>query len=264
MRLLIWNINGLRAISKKEVRPNVSFQRFIGTYDIVVLNETKVSEGILQQNPLLPAFPYMYHSHSSALKGYSGVSILSKIEPVEILEPSFDDPEGRLVILEFPTFILVGVYVPNAGQTDSGTRYPKRHHYRTKEWDIQFRGLCSSLERKKPVIVMGDLNVAHTEMDVHNPNKNTRHAGFTIEERENFDNLLNSTTLVDVWRLKHPAKVQYSYFDYRTKARMRNAGWRIDYALVSKRLLRRVGRCEIIVNATGSDHQPLVLELSQN
>lgn len=255
MQLLLWNINGVRAISKKEVVANTTFDKFISKFDIVVLNETKINEDTLSDK-YLNTHEFAFHSHSLVKRGYSGVSILSKIAPIRRLYPPFDDNEGRVVILEFNDFILIGVYVPNSGMIDRETKRPSRIEYRTKTWDRQFRILCKSLEKKKPIIVSGDLNVAYTDMDVHNPVTLKNKAGFTDEERLNFGYLLESTELIDVWRRKHPDKIQFTFFDYRSRGREYNRGWRIDYMLVSKPIYSKIQSCEIL-SAYGSDHLPI-------
>ena len=265
MKLLLWNVNGLRAISKKDVEPSVSFSKFVNRYDIVVLNETKIgSTQMIMRQDLIPEGFTSFNSHSQIKQGYSGVSILTKIKPIKRIDPPFSDNEGRLVILEFESFILIGVYVPNSGPLDKESAKPKRHYYRTKTWDLQFRSMCVNLEKTKPLIVMGDLNVAHADMDVYAPRRLANHAGFTKEERNNFGYLLQMTSLIDTWRQKHPSKIEYSFFDYRSNARARNAGWRIDYALVSKKLLDHVSSCKIISNVNGSDHLPLTINININ
>ena len=261
MKLLLWNVNGIRAISKKEVEPSRTFDSFISKYDIVILNETKISEDQLTDQ-YLNTHTYCYHSHSVVKRGYSGVCILTNEKPLQRLSPPFSDDEGRVVILEFRAFILIGVYTPNSGTTDAKTKKPKRIEYRTTTWDNQFRALCKKLEKKKPLIVAGDLNVAHQDCDVYNPTGLRKHAGFTEDERSNFQQLIDRTNLVDAWRNKHPTKIQYSYFDYRSKARSRNAGWRIDYFLVSSNLSSKVSSCEIVDSIVGSDHLPVRLNLN--
>ena len=255
MQLLLWNINGVRAISKKEVFASITFDSFVSNYDIVVLNETKINEDTLTCE-YLNTHKYSYHSHSNVRRGYSGVSILSNLKPIQRLNPSFDDNEGRMVILEFTQFILIGVYTPNSGLIDSSTKKPTRIDYRTNTWDRLFRNMCKSLEKKKPIIVAGDLNVAYTDMDVYDPIVVKNKAGFTDEERTNFGHLLETTSLVDIWRRKHPTKVEFTYFNYRMRAREHNRGWRIDYILTSKLLYNKVKSCDIIP-AYGSDHIPL-------
>lgn len=262
MKIVVWNVNGLRAVSKKNVRTEKSFHEFIRGYDVVVLNETKIDCDKLksQSDVLIPSAFSAYHS-CARKKGYSGVSILTKQTPLRRIQPSFDDDEGRIVILEYATFILVGVYVPNSGSTDTKTKMPKRIAHRTNVWDAQFRDMCISLEKIKPIIVAGDCNVAFTELDLHSPKTNRRQAGFTDAERNGFAHLLQDTTLIDLWRLIHPNKVQYTYYDYRTKARERNAGWRIDYFLVSKHIYNLCRSCDILADVVGSDHVPVELVL---
>ncbi len=266
MKLLIWNVNGLRSISKKEVSPGISFDQFIKKYDIVVLNETKIGDMQMKQNSdLIPNNFNAYHSHSSTRNGgYAGVSILTKILPIKRIDPSFSDNEGRLVILEYKEFILIGVYVPNAGPFNKDIGKPKRHRYRTKTWDIQFQSMCANLRKKKPLIILGDMNVANEDIDVYGPTKLTKHAGFTSEERKNFKYLLDSVDLIDIWRNKHPLKTEYTFFDYRSRARIRNAGWRIDYALISSKIYPLINSCIILSNIIGSDHIPLELKLQIN
>ena len=262
MKFALWNVNGLRAISKKEVHPDISFLQFISKYDIVVLNETKIGKDQIQNHPnLIPNNFYEFHSHSTVRLGYSGVSILTKIKPIKRIEPPFQDNEGRIVILEYDAFILVGVYVPNAGPVNKETQKPKRHSYRITNWDSKFRNMCIELEKKKSLVIMGDLNVAYADIDVYAPTKLHKQAGFTSEERNNFKLLLESTSLIDAWRQKHPDLVKFSYFDYRSKARQRNAGWRIDYILVSNNLYERIQSCSILSHIVGSDHLPISFTL---
>lgn len=257
MKLLLWNVNGIRAIVKKEI---AQFYDLISTYDIVVLNETKID--CKKLTPLIPDQFMGFHSCSTAKIGYSGVSILTKKAPLRRIDPPFEDDEGRVVILEFETYILIGVYVPNAGPTDPNTKMPKRIHFRSQEWDNKFKGLCNQMNAIKPIVVAGDCNVALTEIDVHPSARNKRHAGFTEIERNNFGRLLQDCELIDLWRLMNPSKVQYSYFDYRTKARNRNAGWRIDYILVSKSIYAKCKGCEILRHVQGSDHVPVELVIA--
>ena len=257
MKLLIWNVNGLRAIVKRRIE-NQSFVQFIANFDIIALNETKIDETKINDHTknIVPDGFHIYSAHSIK-KGYSGVSIITKYQPIKRIEPHFDDPEGRIVVLEYEHFILIGVYVPNAGQQRNGS--PHRLHYKTVEWDPQFQLLCATLAKTKPIIILGDMNVAATELDIHNPERNRHHAGFTDAERHNFNILLEATPVIDVWRTLHKDKREYTYFDYRTKARQRNAGWRLDYALISPVLMRRITKCSILSNVEGSDHVPMEL-----
>ncbi len=262
MRLLLWNVNGLRAISKKKIKEELAFDQFIKPFDIIVLNETKINETQLRNLDIIPNTFTTYSSHSTVKKGYSGVSILTKHLPIRRIDPPFNDNEGRVVILEYKRFILIGVYVPNAGTKNKTTGLPKRHQYRTTKWDIQFRNMCVKLEKKKPIIILGDMNVAFQDQDVYAPMRFTNHAGFTEAERDNFGHLLQETSVIDVWRRKHPTKIQYSFFDYRSRARARNAGWRIDYALVSKSLYSNIDTCTILSNIYGSDHLPVQMNIT--
>lgn len=261
MRLLHWNINGLRSICKKEIANGITFKQFIADYDIIVLNETKINGCHVDDINCVGEGYHMYHAFADK-KGYSGVSILTKQAPLREVKSMYEDKEGRLVILEYSQFFLVGVYVPNSGETIKPSLTPKRIGFRTTTWDPQFQLLCSKLEKNKPLIVLGDLNVAYTNMDLAHPSKNKYHAGFTDAERHNFGILLESTRLIDIWRYRHPSKVEYTYFDYRTRARDRNVGWRIDYALVSKEIADEVVSCSILGHINGSDHVPLELILS--
>ncbi len=260
MRLVHWNVNGIRSMLNRNVKGSMSFKQFINQYDIIVLNETKIVEANLIDVEHLWDGYHAYHAFAKR-KGYSGVSILSKQLLLNVLTHLFDDSEGRVVILEYKHYILVGVYVPNSGPAEKN-KLPKRLTYRTTEWDPKFQLLCSKLEQRKPVIVLGDLNVAYTEMDLARPTKNRFHAGFTDQERNNFGILLESTRFVDIWRWRHPSKIEYTYFDYRTRGRHRNIGWRIDYALISKELRDDVVSCNILGDVEGSDHVPLELILS--
>lgn len=241
----MWNVNGLRSIAKKNVKGNINFKDYISKYDIVVLNETRTPTDELANDNLPEGF-FVYHTHSNKKLGYSGVSILTKVKPIsKIQEPSFSIDEGRIVALEYDKFILVGTYVPNGGS---------RMKFRVEEWDGKFRKWIVKIKNKfnKRLIVCGDMNVANNDNDVHNATKVYNHAGFTIEERDNFKLLLKEASLIDIWRVQYPQKKQFTYFDYRTHARKRNAGWRIDYLLDTS--MKSSVEIEDLV---GSDHLPL-------
>ena len=166
-----------------------------------------------------------------------------------------EDIEGRTITLEFADYFLVTVYTPNSGIQ------LKKHKYRTQTWDPQFAKFIQELQKTKPVIIAGDLNVAHQNIDIHNP-KNTKLAGFTPKERNNFTRLLEQGNLMDVYRDQHPTKSdQYTFWSYRNNARQKNKGWRLDYFLVSKSLLPQIKNTEIYTQSKGSDHAPIVLEL---
>ena len=170
------------------------------------------------------------------------------------------DHEGRVITLEMPAFYIVSVYTPNAQNANEGELKPRRLPYRMK-WEDDFRAYLMELDKKKPVIVCGDLNVAHEEIDLKNPKTNRNNAGFTDEERQKMTDLLNSG-FTDTFRLLHPDEVTYSWWSYRFRSREKNAGWRIDYFLVSKRLNENVTSASILTNIMGSDHCPVALELN--
>ncbi|KAG3088483.1 hypothetical protein PI124_g17651 [Phytophthora idaei] len=259
MKFLLWNVNGLRAISKKTVitDKDFGFAKFLCDFDIVVLNETKIGERQLKPDLLPRAFPHAFYAHSTTKAGYSGVSVLSKQKPLWRVNPPFEDSEGRIIILEFEQFTLVVVYVPNSGED------LKRLKLHTETWDAQFRLMCADLaQQRKPLVVLGDMNVAHERVDVHAPARLAGAAGFTGAKRENFGALLAEARLTDVWRKLHPDQAEFTYFNYRTQARARNKGWRLDYALVSERLLPVVIDCAILHAVVGSDHLPLLLSMN--
>ena len=165
------------------------------------------------------------------------------------------DNEGRVITLEFDDFYLTHVYTPNSGAALA------RLNYRVKTWDVEFRKFVKKLNTKKPVIVCGDLNCAHQEIDIHSPKTNLKSAGFTIEERNNFDKLLDEAKLIDTFRYLYPDKILYSYWDYRSNARIKNKGWRIDYFLVSKKIINKVKKSSILTDVLGSDHAPVKLSI---
>ena len=249
MKFISWNVNGLRACVKK------GFLDFLKAEapDFCCLQETKMQPGQAE----FDFGGYREYWNSAEKKGYSGTAVLAGPEP---LSASFDigDPvhrgEGRSITLEYPSFYLVTVYTPNS---QDGLR---RLDYRM-EWDDAFRRYLQELDRKKPVVVCGDMNVAHEEIDLKNPKTNRMNAGFTDQEREKFTALLDAG-FTDSFRLLHPDETgAYSWWSYRFHARENNAGWRIDYFLVSDRLRDRVRRAEILSSVEGSDHCPVLLEL---
>lgn len=252
MKLISWNVNGLRAVYKK------GFEDIFKELDadIFCLQETKMQEGQLELD-----FPgYRQFWCSAERKGYSGTAVFSKTEPLSVsynLGVEEHDLEGRVITLEYENFYFVCVYTPNSGSE------LKRLDYRM-EWDDAFREYLNKLDKIKPVVVCGDLNVAHNEIDLKNPETNRRSAGFTDEEREKFTRLLDSG-FADSFRFLYPDTVKYSWWSYRTKARARNAGWRIDYFLVSDRIKDKIGDSLILNEIEGSDHCPvgLILECRQ-
>lgn len=263
IKIMSWNVNGIRAVHKKGL-----FLPFIEEHnpDILCLQETKAMQG--QAEIDLPQ--YEEYWHSAERKGYSGTAIFSKTKPLSVvngfpadiikkfhLEPDgYGDPcaEGRVIAAEFPEFFVVTVYTPNAKEDLS--RVALRHQM----WDPAFLAYCQELEKKKPVIFCGDLNVAHTEDDLANPKANIGKHGFTDEEREGFQNFINAG-FVDTFRLFHQGKGQYSWWSHFAKSRERNVGWRIDYFLVSSPLKNRVKDAFILPSVMGSDHCPVGIAL---
>ncbi|MEE3362433.1 MAG: exodeoxyribonuclease III [Anaerovoracaceae bacterium] len=249
MRLVSWNVNGLRACMKKGF---LEFARGCGAAAICV-QETKMQEG--QADVPLEGF-HQYWS-SAERKGYSGTLTLTREEPVSVstgIGKEEHDREGRVVCCEFPDWYLVNVYTPNS-QSEL-----KRLDYRMR-WDDDFRAYLHGLETSKPVIVCGDMNVAHEEIDIRNPGPNRRNAGFTDEEREKMTDLLDSG-FTDTFRHFYPDRAgAYSWWSYRFNARKNNAGWRIDYFLVSDSLKDRIRDAGIMSDVMGSDHCPVWLDI---
>ncbi len=250
MKLLSWNVNGLRAIVGKNFME--AFQSLDA--DIFCLQETKLQEGQID----LPLPDYHQYWNYAEKKGYSGTAVFTKQEPLSVsrgIRQAQHDQEGRVITLEYDSFYLVTVYTPNS-QNELA-----RLNYRM-EWEDAFRAYLEGLDRKKPVIFCGDLNVAHKEIDLKNPKTNRRNAGFTDEEREKFTQLLKAG-FVDTYRHFYPdTEGVYSWWSYRFKAREKNAGWRIDYFLVSERLKERLTDAKIHTEIMGSDHCPVELDIT--
>ena len=250
MRLISWNVNGLRACIKKGF--NDYFQE--ADADIFCLQETKMQPG--QAEIETPG--YLQYWNSAEKKGYSGTAVFSKREPLSVTY-DIGDPahvgEGRAITLEFPEFYLVTVYTPNS--QDGLARLPYR-----MEWEDAFRAYLQGLDARKPVVVCGDMNVAHEEIDLKNPKTNRGNAGFSDEERAKMTQLLSSG-FTDSFRYLYPDLAgAYSWWSYRFRAREKNAGWRIDYFLVSDRLRDQIEKAEIFSSISGSDHCPVGLTLS--
>ena len=249
MKLISWNVNGLRACEGKGF--SEAFRALDA--DFFCLQETKVQEGQLD----LAFEGYDSYWNYADKKGYSGTAIFTRLKPLSVsygIGIDIHDHEGRVITLEMPEFYLVCVYVPNA---QDGL---KRLDYRM-QWEDDFRAYLSGLSAKKGVIVCGDLNVAHNEIDLKNPSSNRHNAGFTDEERGKFNALLASG-FTDSWRFLNPDTVKYSWWSYRFHARENNAGWRIDYFLVSKSIKDKIAGAEIHNEIFGSDHCPVELTLS--
>lgn len=249
MKLISWNVNGLRACCEKGFRE--SFAALDA--DFFCLQETKMQAGQLDLE-----FPgYRSYWNYAEKKGYSGTAVFTKHEPLSVqlgMGIAEHDTEGRVITLEMPDFYLVTVYTPNS---QDGLR---RLDYRMR-WDDDFRAFLSRLDAVKPVVVCGDLNVAHREIDLKNPKNNRRNPGFTDEERDKFSNLLQAG-FTDTFRHFHPdLEGAYSWWSYRFKAREKNAGWRIDYFLASTRLDERLRSAAIHNEILGSDHCPVEVVL---
>ncbi|HEV8666313.1 MAG TPA: exodeoxyribonuclease III [Candidatus Paceibacterota bacterium] len=263
MKLVSWNVNGIRAVHTKGL-----FVPFITALnpDIVCLQETKAEQG--QAVIDLPQYVEYWNS-SKTKKGYSGTAIFSKEEPIEVLydfpadivkkyklADKYGDPnmEGRVIAAEFEDFYVVTCYTPNSKPDLS--RLPLRH----KGWDPAFLAYIKELEKTKPVIFCGDLNVAHTPDDLANPKANEGEHGFTVEEREGVDKIIKAG-FIDTFRLFTQGNGHYSWWSHFAHARERNVGWRIDYWFVSKDLKSQVKSSKILPQVMGSDHCPVVLEL---
>ena len=255
--ILSWNVNGIRAVLKK------GFEAYLAetNYDIVCLQETKISEDLVH------GFQFENYPHliwnCAEKKGYSGTAIFSKQAPLSVKKGigiEKHDKEGRVISAEFEDFYLVTVYTPNAQGHDENRR-PKRLDYRTKEWDVDFLNFILELEKNKPVIFCGDLNVAHKEIDLANPSTNRKNAGFTDEERQGFQSILDAGYL-DIFRELHPDTTDaYTWWSYRANARANNVGWRIDYFCVSEKLRAQVDSTKNLTSVLGSDHCPITLSL---
>lgn len=263
VKIYSWNVNGIRAVHRKGV-----FMPFVEQHkpDILCLQETKAEQN--QSEVDLP--DYDEYWNSAEKKGYSGTAIFSRIKPIKVVNGfsdgvagkySFIDSEtrdaaseGRVITAEYDKFYVVTVYTPNA--KDDLSRIPLRH----KHWDPAFLDYCKTLERNKPVIFCGDLNVAHTADDLARPKENAGKKGFTEQEREGFDNFIASG-FVDTFRIFTEGNGHYSWWSYLAQARVRNIGWRIDYILVSAALRDKVTAAEIHPDVMGSDHCPVSITL---
>lgn len=248
MKLISWNVNGLRAALGK------GFIETVGKLgaDVICLQETKMQQG--QAEVDLPR--YTEYWNSAQKKGYSGTAVFTRQEPVSDstgMGIERFDTEGRIIRLDYDAFTLINVYTPNSQQELA------RLNYRM-EWEDAFRDYLVALDKKKPLVICGDLNVAHEEIDIKNAATNRRNAGFTDEERGKMSQLLEAG-FSDTFRALHPDTVRYSWWSFRANARANNVGWRIDYFLVSDRLMPKVKKAEIYDDITGSDHCPVMLEL---
>ncbi len=249
MKLISWNVNGLRAVLKK------GFEEFFYDInaDIFCIQETKMQEGQIENFELKG---YKQYWNSALKKGYSGTAVFTKIEPNSVsygIGIEEHDQEGRVITLEFDKFYLVNIYVPNA------KRELERLEYRMI-WEDEIRKYLSNLNKKKPVIMCGDLNVAHEEIDLKNPKTNRRNAGFTDEERNKMTELLKAN-FIDTFRYVYPDKIAYSWWSYMGNARAKDIGWRIDYFIVSNDIKEKIKDAYIFKDIYGSDHCPVGLEI---
>lgn len=249
MKFISWNVNGIRAAVKK------GFEDFFkeADADIFAIQETKA-----QPEQIALDFPdYHMYTNSAVKKGYSGTAVFTKKEPLNVtygIGKEEHDQEGRVITCEFEDFYFVTCYTPNS-QTELA-----RLDYRM-QWEKDFLAYLDALDEKKPVVLCGDLNVAHHEIDLKNPQSNHKNAGFSDEERSAMTRLL-SHGYIDTYRYFYPDKVEYSWWSYRFKSRERNAGWRIDYFIVSKRFIEHCRDAKIYTDVMGSDHCPVSLEVN--
>jgi len=249
LKLTSWNVNGIRACDKK------GFKEYFykSNSDIFCLQEIKLSEGQYEFNP---EGYYKYFNYAQR-KGYSGTAIYTKKKPLNItfgINHELDN-EGRVILLEFDQYYVLTVYTPNS--QEGLKRLPTRLN-----WDKTFREYIYSLDKEKPILMCGDFNVAHKEIDLKNPKNNIKNAGFSPQERESFTKLLNKG-FIDTFRFLNPnIKDRYSWWSYRFKARDRNAGWRIDYWLISNRISNNLINSDIDDKILGSDHAPVFIEIN--
>jgi exodeoxyribonuclease III len=249
VKIISWNVNGLRAVLRKNFLDYLAGE----APDILCLQETKAGPNDVEQ--LWPA-AYTAYWNTAQKKGYSGTAILTRPRPISVscgVNIAAHDNEGRVLTAEYPDFFLVNVYVPNSKR--ELTRLPYR-----QEWDRDFLRYLKKLERKKPVIFCGDLNVAHTEIDLANPKSNVGNHGFTVEERAGFTAFVEAG-FVDTFREFEPGGGHYTWWSPMSGARARNVGWRIDYFLLSASLRPRLKRAFIRPEIPGSDHCPVGIEL---
>ncbi len=254
MKLISWNVNGLRAVAKKGAFANI----FEVDPDIICLQETKAHPEQLPEEVRSPVGYFSYFDHSKVKKGYSGVGIYSKIEPEKVEYgigiKKFDD-EGRTLVAYFKDFVLLNIYFPNGGGG------PERLKYKFEYYDEFLKFIEKLHKAGKKIVFCGDVNTAHTEIDLARPKENEKSTGFLPEERAWIDKVIKKG-YIDTFRTLHPDKKDsYSYWDMKTFARERNVGWRIDYFFISSDLQEKVKKAEILDSILGSDHCPITLEL---
>ena len=252
MRLVSWNVNGVRAVMKKDFLASLEDMQT----DVLCLQETKAQDDQVLE-ALADLEGYYIFTNSAVKKGYSGTAILSKVEPLSVtvdIGLEEHDTEGRVITAEYKDFYLITVYTPNSGSE------LKRLPYR-QAWDSAFLAFIKNLEKTKPVIVCGDLNVAHKEIDLARPKPNyNKSAGYMQDEIDGMDQY-HQAGFIDTFRCLNPEQVKYSWWSYRAGARARNIGWRIDYFLVSASLETKLQQADIFTEIMGSDHCPVMLEI---
>jgi len=256
MKIISWNINGLRATLNTDSLTDLINNE---NPDILCLSETKLSKhDDLDTHEIFKKYKYKYWHACTKRKGYSGTAIFTKKEPINVFYGLDDvDDEGRMITLEYDNYYLINVYTVNSGVGLS------RLEWRVNTWDTSFRNYINKLQKKKYVIICGDLNVAHHEIDIKNPKQNLRSAGFTIEERDSFSKLLNECELIDTFRYKYPTKIEYTYWSYKRNARIKNIGWRLDYFLISNEIINKLKDHEILQDIHSSDHAPIKIILKK-
>ena len=255
IKIISWNVNGIRAVAKK------GFDQFLLEYnpDVLCVQETKAQEDQLD-NSIKKIGKYHSYFHSAKKKGYSSVAIYSKEKPISVIKgigiEEFDD-EGRVLTAEYEDFFVLSIYVPNAQPELARIEYRKRFNDALLDFVDELQ-----LEYGKDVLLCGDLNVAHNEIDLKNPGPNKNNPGFSDEEREKFNELL-AAGYVDSFRHLHPEEIKYSWWSYRFSARDRNIGWRIDYIVVNEEMIEQVEKAEILNEVMGSDHCPVSITLKK-
>ena len=259
MKIIAWNVNGIRSLLKTDHLNNMIKDE---NPDVLCIGETKIScpytDTENELKTIAPKLKHIYWSPCKTKGGYSGTAILCKKEPLNIsyglkYKNKEIDDEGRVIVIEYKKFYILHVYTPNSGQALA------RLEWRTTIWDRAFALYINKLQEIKPIIVCGDLNVAHTAIDLKNPKTNLKTAGYTEEERNSFSKILSECNLIDTYRKKNPEKIEYSFWSYMRKSREKNIGWRIDYFLVSDTIIKKVKDSSILTEIYGSDHAPIKL-----
>lgn len=261
MKIISWNVNGLRSLTKGVILNNLLIHNDI---DIVCFNETKLNDNncddIREKINKILNYDYHYYYNSQLKKGYSGTYIITKYKPINVLygikiDKKQYDLEGRVLTLEYENHYIINVYVPNAGE------YLKRLDWKLEEWYSYFIKYITILKKKKEVIICGDFNVAHNEIDIKNPDTNRNTSGFTDRERNHFTYFLKTFNFIDVYRELYPSNIEYTYWTYRNNARQKNIGWRIDYIISTRHVLKYITDCNILNAICGSDHAPIIFTI---